>query len=473
MRYEKNELWKATLGGMGLGFLSLFLLRKPLINYLHDSVVKRIMTDSYSENLWEFISASTRAGLQPIVENNLRSQEGKIIYRPLGTPRKFLNSDDLLFNIAQLAKLPTPEDRTINMETIIGPQAARPLQITMPIMITGMAYGLGLSEKAKIALALGATKAGTAINSGEGPFLPSERKAAQHYILMYDRTGRNHNPAVLKQADAVEIQFGQGAIAGIGHPTPYASLPPKARKLMGLKPNQPTVTRARQPGISDPAKDLPLLVNRLRQITGGVPIGAKIGAGHSLEKDLEILVDAGIDFITVDGAEAATRGGPPILMDDFGVPTIIAVNRAGNYLQEQGLKNKITLIASGGLFTPGAFLKAVALGADAVYIGTAALFATVHTQSLKAMPFEPPTQTVFAQGNAAQKFNVSEGAQSLANFLNSCNLEMLEGIKALGKTSLQEVCKSDLRAVSPFLAKALDIPLITESIFAAEAQMEE
>ena len=473
MRYEKNELWKATPGGMGLGFLSLFLLRKPLINYLHDSVVKRIMTDSYSENLWEFISASTRAGLQPIVENNLRSQEGKIIYRPLGTPRKFLNSDDLLFNIAQLAKLPTPEDRTVNMETVIGPQAARPLQITMPIMITGMAYGLGLSEKAKIALALGATKAGTAINSGEGPFLPSERKAAQHYILMYDRTGRNHNPAVLKQADAVEIQFGQGAIAGIGHPTPYASLPPKARKLMGLKPNQPTVTRARQPGISDPAKDLPLLVNRLRQITGGVPIGAKIGAGHSLEKDLEILVNAGIDFITVDGAEAATRGGPPILMDDFGVPTIIAVNRAGNYLQEQGLKGKITLIASGGLFAPGAFLKAVALGADAVYISTAALFAAVHTQALKSMPFEPPTQTVFAQGNASQKFNVSEGAQSLANFLNSCNLEMIEGIKALGKTSLREVGKSDLRAVSPFLAEALDIPLITESIFAAEAQMEE
>jgi glutamate synthase domain-containing protein 2 len=327
-----------------------------------------------------------------------------------------------------------------------------------------MAFGLGLTEKAKIALAQGASIAGTAFNTGEGPYLPSERKAATKYILLYDRGGRNHQESIIKQADMIEIQFGQGAIAGIGHETAYKDLEPKARKLMHLSKGQPTITHAHVPGIEHPATDLPKLLKKLRDLTGGVPVGAKIGAGQYLEKDLEILLEAGVDFIAIDGAEAATKGAPPILQDDFGLPLIYAVNRAANYLREQGVKDKITLIAGGGLYTPGAFLKTLALGADAVYIGSIALFAMGHTQVLKSLPWEPPTQIVFAQGEYVKKFNIKDGAKALGNFLNSCNKEMQEGIRALGKTSLKEVNKNDLVSLEPVIAEAVGVPLASERL---------
>lgn len=460
-KWEQNNrnLWKIALASTGLTYLGLLLLSRPLVNIINDSFLKRLMTDAYDENLWEFVSASTRAGLQNVVETNLRSQEGVVIQRPLGSPKKFPNADNLVFNIAQLHKLPTPENVPVDMNITLGPRAARPLKLTMPIIVSGIAYGLALNEKAKLALAQGTSLVGTAINSGEGPFLPAERKAAKNYILMYDRGERKIDPQVIKQGDAVEIQFGQGARAGIGHPTKYQDLPPQARKLLGLKPGQPTVTHARVPGINEPRKDLPPLVRYLRELTGGVPIGAKIGAGNDLEKDIEILLDAGVDFIALDGAEAATKGSPPILQDDFGVPTVFAVNRAARFLEKQGVRDKVSLIAGGGLNTPGSFLKMLALGADAVYIGSIALFAMAHTQVLKAMPFEPPPQVVFAQSHFAHKLKVGMAAKHLANFLKSCNEEMMEGIRALGKTSLKEVNKNDLAALEPGISQALGIPM--------------
>lgn len=456
---KNNDVWKAALGTAGLTSLGLLLLARPLINIANDLFLKRLMTDPYHENLWEFISAGTRVGLQNIVETNLRAQEGKAISRPLGSPKNFPTTDMLMFNTAQLYKLPTPEDVPVDMSVILGPQAAKPISINMPVIISGMAFGLGLTEKAKIALATGASIAGTAINSGEGPSLVSERKAAKHYILLYDRGERNHDPHIIKQADAIEIQFGQGAIAGIGHETKYKDLEPKARKLLKLKAGQPTMTHARMPGIKNPRKDLPNLIRRLRQLTEGAPIGAKLGAGHYLEQDLEILLDAGVDFVAIDGAQAATKGAAPILQDDFGVPTVFAVDRAARYLEKQGRKGKVTLIAGGGLNTPGNFLKAIALGADIVYIGSIALFAMAHTQVLKAMPWEPPPQVVFAQSHFGNKFNTKKAAKHLAYFLKSCNEEMMEGIRALGKTSIKEVNKNDLAALDHNISQALKIPM--------------
>ncbi len=458
-KQDNQSPWKKALTVTGLTSLALALLSRPVLNIVHDLFFKRLMTDSYDENLWEFISAGSKVGLQTIVETNLRSIDGKLLNRPLGSPKKFPNADNLVFNIAQLHRLPTPEYTAVNTQTVLGRMAAKPLKISIPIIISGMAFGLGLNEKARIALCQGCTQAGTAINSGEGPFLLAERKAARHYIFMYDRGKRKYDPKLIKQADAVEIQFGQGAIAGIGHETAYKDISPKARKLLGLKPGQPEITHARVPGINEPRRDLPPLIRYLRELTGGVPIGAKIAAGNDLEKDLEILVEAGVDFIAIDGAEAATKGSPPILQDDFGIPTVFAVNRAAHFLLEQGVKDKVSLIVGGGLYTPGSFMKMLALGADAVYIGTIALFAMAHTQVLKAMPFEPPPQVVFAQSHFADRLNVKKAADSLAYFLIACNEEIMEGVRALGKTSLADVNRQDLAALEPQISEALGIPL--------------
>lgn len=458
-----NNIWKVALGSAGLTCLGLWLFTRPLLNRIHDSYLKTVMTDPYEENIWEFVSAAHRTGLQKIVETNLRAHTGRLLERPFGSPWRFPGTDGLVFNLAQLARLPVDESVTVDTRVTLGPRAARPLKISMPLIVSGMAYGLALSEKAKIALAKGASLAGTATNTGEGPFLPSEREAARHLIVQYNRGGWNYNPLILKQADMVEIQFGQAAIAGLGHSTNYDEIPPKGRRLLGLKPGQAAVTHARMPGIKNPKKDLPPLVARLRRLTGGVPIGAKIGASNDLEKDLAILLDAGVDFIAIDGAGAASKGSPPIIQDDFGVPTVYAVNRAAAFLKKQGVKDRVSLIAGGGLVTPGDFLKTLALGADAVYIGTIALFALTHTQVLKAMPWEPPVQVVFARGRYQDKLDADQAAHNLANFLWACNAEIMEGVRALGKKSVRQVNKSDLAALDPVTARALGVPLASRA----------
>ncbi|MBE3573375.1 MAG: FMN-binding glutamate synthase family protein [Moorella humiferrea] len=454
-----GDLFKTVLGSAGLTLLGLWFLRRPLLNRWHDFFLQTIMTEPYDENLWEFVSASTRTGLQKIVETNLRAHHGKIIQRPFGSPWRSPGTEDLIFNLAQLAKLPVEGSVPVDTKVTLGPRAKRPLQISMPIIVSGMAYGLALSEKTKVALARGAALAGTASNTGEGPMLPSERRAARFLIVQYTRNGLNHQPEILKQADMIEIQLGQAAIGGLGHRTEYNELPPLGRRLIGLKPGQAVVTYARMPGMNNPRKDLPRLVTRLRRLSDGVPVGVKIGAGNDLERDLEILLEADVDFIAIDGAGAASKGSPPIIQDDFGVPTVYAVNRAAAYLKKQGVKNRVSLIAGGGLVTPGDFLKVLALGADAVYIGTIALFALTHTQVLKALPWEPPVDVVFATGRYQNRLDVEKAAQNLANFLRACNAEIMEGVRALGKKAVRQVNKTDLAALDPVTARELGIPL--------------
>jgi len=136
-----------------------------------------------------------------------------------------------------------------------------------------------------------------------------------------------------------------------------------------------------------------------------------------------------------------------------------ALCRANTFLKNHNLKDKISLLVTGGLTTPGDFLKAVALGADAVYIGSIALFAMAHTQVLKAMPWEPPPEVVFFKGKYQHRLNIEKGAKNLNKFLKSCQEEMQEGIRALGKTHIREINKEDLFALDQLTAETADIPL--------------
>ncbi|MFZ5753083.1 MAG: FMN-binding glutamate synthase family protein [Bacillota bacterium] len=441
-----------------LGALGTIWLGRRAIKKVSNSFIQRLMVDSYSENLWEFVSASRKVGLQTIVETNLRAQKGKMINRPLGSPKTFPNLDGIMFNCAQLHRLPTDEGTDIDTRVVIGPSAKKPLKIEMPIIISGMAYGLALSAKAKIALAKGSTMAGTATNTGEGAFLPAERKAAAKLILQYNRGKWSKSEKILKQADMIEIHLGQGARAGVGHKIEDKQINWKIKRMLGLRWGERAIIHANFPGIKEP-NYLYHLVKYLREVTEGVPIGVKLAASKYIEEDLEIALEAGIDVIALDGSEAATKGTAPVLQDDFGLPTLFALTRATNYFQKHGLKDKVSLIMAGGLATPGNFLKAIALGADAVYIGSIALFAMSHTQVLKSIPWEPPTGVVFYKGKFQHKLNVNKGAKNLANFLEACNEEIKEAVRALGKTSIHQVDKSDLFALDPFTAEVADIPL--------------
>jgi glutamate synthase domain-containing protein 2 len=405
-----NKLVFASLLGITGGLSFIWFIRTAIKN-ASNSFLKRLMIDPYNENLWELVSASRRVGLQNIIETNLRAQSGKVLKRPLGSPKNFPDLSGIMFNYAQLHKPATNEKASIDTSVIIGPQAKKPLKLKMPILIAGMAYGLALSAKAKIALAKGSSIVGTATNTGEGPFLSAERKFAKKLIIQYSKNKWSKSTKVLKQADMIEILFGQGAGGGVG------------KRSMELSPREKAIIHANFPGL-DNSNNLKSIVTYLRKITGGVPIGVKLAASKYTEEDLRIAVESGVDVISIDGSEAATKGTAPILQDDFGLPTLFALHRATNFMKKNNLKDKVSLIILGGFFTPGDFLKAIALGADAVGIGSIALYAMSHSQVLKTMPWEPPPEIVFYKGQVQNKLNVKKASKNLANFLIACNEEI-------------------------------------------------
>lgn len=459
-RKTKDKSKKSGLGLLGAGVLlgGTILLGRSAARHIINSITTRIMTEPYEENMWEAVSAGSRTTPQVIVETNLRAELGKKILRPFGGPKKFPNFSDIMFNPAQLHTFPTPESEDIETSVILGKNARRPLRLDIPILVSGMAYGFALSAKTKVALAKGTAMAGTASNTGYGPYLPEEREAAKFLILQYSRGNWSKDPETLKKADMIEIQLGQGALAGTGEIFQREKMDQKLINLLGLKAGEDAVVHARMPEVSDPYQ-LAYLVDEIRDITDGVPVGVKLAAGNSLEEDLAIAIESGVDFIALDGAQGGTSGAAPILEDDFGLPTLYALCRANRFLEQQQAKDQVSLIISGGLKTPGDYLKALALGADAVGIGTIALWAMTHTQVFHALPYEPPVQVVFELGKDKDKLDVEKGGRNLASYLLSSVEEMKEGVKALGKKSVSEVNKDNLFALSKKVAEIADIQL--------------
>lgn len=455
---EKDTKYFKIMGTTALAVFGGALLTRKAAGYLSKKIMYPLLTDKFDENLWELSASVQRMTPNVLVETELRAHADSFIERPIGGPRKFKYLEKIMFNIAQLETLPTPRETNIDTRVVIGPLAKKPLSLDIPILIAGMSYGLAVTEAYKIAWAKGASIAGTATNTGLGPWLESERKAAKHLILQYPRASWNKDEKIIKQGDAIEIQLGQGANAGAGKTLKAKKINNKLRKRMGLDKGQDAVIHNRVEGVATP-QDLRALVARLKEITGGVPVGVKIGAGKYLEEDLKIIVGAGADFVSVDGAEAGTHSSLPILEDDFGLPTLIAAARATKFWQERKLKGKVSLLVGGGLATPGDCLKMLALGADAIYMGTAVLIATTHTQVLKVFPYEPPTQIAYEDGKYRDKFNIEEGAKSLAKFLHATVYEIEEAVKALGKTSTREVSREDIFAIDPEVAEITGIDL--------------
>ena len=166
-----------------------------------------------------------------------------------------------------------------------------------------------------------------------------------------------------------------------------------------------------------------------------------------------------MDVIALAGGQSANHSAPATIMDDFGLPTAYALCRASRFLDRQKVRDRVSLLVGGGLESPGDFVKALALGADGVFIGTIALMAMTHTQVFKAVPLEPPTQLLWNNGKYKNKFNPKDGANHLANFLRSCTEEMRISARALGKTALRDVSSDDLFATDEEAANIADIPL--------------
>jgi hypothetical protein len=224
--------------------LSIFMLIswRWIIKKIVGMTGKIILTDNYQENIMELIPGLRHMGVQNVIENTLRAQTGLPIDRPIGgSAKKWPNLDPITFIPAQTSPFPIGREEAVDVAVTIGPKAKKPMEIKIPLMISGMGYGLSLSEQARLSLAGAAKKVGTAINSGQGGILPEELKAAGKYILQFAQTEWAKEEEVIKRADMIEIRLGQGATAGMGRNVLPQNLKGRAREIMGLKDNEDAV----------------------------------------------------------------------------------------------------------------------------------------------------------------------------------------------------------------------------------------
>ena len=411
------------------------------------------------KQLLEITNLLKKISYRNYFETNMRAATGKTLDRPYGVQRAIFNWDKLQFNPRYLTQNPLNSESKVNTEVVLGPQAQKPLHLKIPIVIGGMAYGSGYSLNAKIALAKAATMSGTAANSGNGPFLDEERRYAAKYILQYPRGFWSKTERFLKQADMIEIALGHSARGPAPVRISGKKITEEVAQKYGTISGLDVLMEARLPEVEniEQWKDL---VQRLKELTGGVPIGVKFGTSHYLEAEMEIFIEGGIDVITFDGTEGGTHGGMSLFMDDMGLPIFPSLCRAAKYLREHNLQHKISLVVGGGLVAPGDFAKCLALGADAVLIGTITALVMSHTQVTKTIPWEPPTGLIYNDGKEKKKYNPDLGAKHLFNYLQSCVLEMQTLARTLGKTSLTKLDRTDLVALDPLYAEIAEISYI-------------
>lgn len=360
--------------------------------------------------------------------------------------------DDILLLGAQLNPLPLDERAAVDTSVIIGKRAKQPLRLSMPVFISHMSFG-ALSREAKIALAKGSAQLQTAMCSGEGGILEEERAAAHKYIFEYVPNRYGDTDENLRAADAIEIKIGQGTKPGMGGHLPVEKVTPEIAALRKMPLGQDIISPSRFPGI-ETKEDLKALVDSLRRRSGGRPIGVKIAAGR-IERDLACICFAAPDFITIDGRGGATGASPKLVRDATSLPTIYALHRAKKYLRAH--RADIDLIITGGLRVSSDFAKALAMGADAVAIASAALIALACQQYRICQSGKCPMGIATQDPVLRSRLQIEQGAQRVANFLRVTQEELTTFARITGHSRLCELNVDDLCTLDTEIAAHTDI----------------
>jgi methylamine---glutamate N-methyltransferase subunit C len=430
--------------------------------------------------------AQTSGIFQPAVIEDIQAKAASGLYRIRGwgtlRERRWATFDDLTFLPCSLTRIPLEGYREkCSTKTMLGTRFARkPIELDIPVMITGMSWG-ALSYNAKVALARGARMVGSSNTTGDGGMLMAERENSRTliYEVLPSRYGINIHH--MRVADAIELTIGQGAKPGTGG----LLLGSKVSDVIAMHRDLPVGvdqrSPARHPDFLGP-DDMILKVEELREATGWqVPIFIKMGASRVFD-DVKLAAKAGADVIVVDGMEGGTGASPAILQEHTGIPTLAAVCEARAALEDIGLYGAVQLIIAGGIRDGVDAAKAIALGADAVYIGTAALIALNCNRSLyiddyRQLDTEPhychhchtgrcPVGITTQDQDLMKRLDVDEGAERVANLLRVMTLEIQMLARACGKSDIHHLEPEDMAALSMEASAICRIPLAgTRKVF--------
>jgi glutamate synthase domain-containing protein 2 len=390
-------------------------------------------------------------------------------------PRKWATFDDLSFIPATLTRIPLEGYReACATRTVLGTRfAAQPLELEIPLMVTGMSFG-ALSRNAKAALSRGARMAGTSTTTGDGGMLELERTESRK--LVYEVLPSRYGIDVrhLRQADAIELTLGQGAKPGTGGLLLGTKVSEEIARLRDLPPGVDQRSPCRHPDFLGP-DDLVIKIEELREATDyRVPIFVKMGASRVFD-DVRLAAKAGADVIVVDGMEGGTGASPELLQEHTGIPTLAAVCEARAALEDIGLYGEVQLIIAGGLRHGSDCAKALALGADACYLGTALLIALncnkpLYVEDYHKIGAEPyschhchtgrcPVGITTQDPDLTARLHVDEAAERVANFFHALTSEVQILARACGKSDVHHLEPEDLRALSLEASMITGLPL--------------
>lgn len=423
---------------------------------------------------------------QPQVIDDIQTKAASGLYRIRGygtlRQRRWATFDDLTFLPCSLTRIPLEGYREkCSTKTILGTRHARkPIELDIPVMITGMSWG-ALSYNAKVALAKGAATVGSSNTTGDGGMLMAERENSKTliYEVLPSRYGINVHHMLM--ADAIELTIGQGAKPGTGGLLLGSKVSDVIAKQRDLPVGVDQRSPARHPDFLGP-DDMIIKVEELREATDGqVPIFIKMGASRVFD-DVKLAAKAGADVIVVDGMEGGTGASPAILQEHTGIPTLAAVCEARAALEDCGLYGEVQLIIAGGIRDGVDAAKAIALGADAIYIGTAALIALncnrpLYVEDYQALGTEPyychhchtgrcPVGITTQDPELMARLEIEAAAERVSNLLRSMTLEVQMLARACGKSDVHHLEPEDMAALSMEASAICGIPLAgTRKVF--------
>jgi glutamate synthase domain-containing protein 2/nitrite reductase/ring-hydroxylating ferredoxin subunit len=393
-----------------------------------------------SDGLGPFVEAMGSDRLEPSVDRG----------------RRYLSLDDLVFKPSQLDRFPLLDDVPVDTTVELGTRAAQPLKMSIPLLVSHMSFG-ALSREAKIALAAGAKAAGTAMCSGEGGIHPDELAAAGTYIFEMASGYFGWTEESISKADAIEVKIGQGAKPGLGGLLPGAKVTPEIAAVRHLPPGEDAHSPARFRDISS-LGDLRARVDWIRSVNPGAPIGIKFAAGN-VEADCAAALDAGADYLIVDGLGGGTGAAPVHVKDHVGVPSFMGLYRAARWLEDHGVDD-VQIVSTGGYRTPVEMAKGLALGADAIALATSSLMAIGCQQYRACHRGSCPVGIATQQEHLRARLDPNDAAPRLTTFLQAATDIIVDFCRITGHQRVAALARTDLASLHPDLAAATDIDFV-------------
>lgn len=414
----------------------------------------------------------TRAVIEDI---QVKAEVGRYRYAGGSLHRPVPSFDGLTFLPCTLSRVPLEGYRErCETQTVLGTRAPKPLELDIPVLIVGMSFG-ALSRNAKAALGLGASRAGTATTTGDGGMHPMERESSKKLVYQVCPSHYGNNPEHMRMAEAVEIVVGQGAKPGTGGVLLGMKVSDEVARMRTLPLGVDQRSPVRHPDFIG-ADDLVIKIEEVREATEGrVPVFVKIGACR-VRDDVKLASKAGADVIVIDGMEGASGASPDILFDHTGIPTMAAVVEARRALEEIGLYGEVQLVIQGGIRGGVDAAKAIALGADCVGIGSAAMIALGCNKDVYPEDYERlgtkagfchhchtggcPVGITTQDEELIQRLPVDEAADRVTNFLRAMTMEVQMLARACGKADVHDLEPEDMRALTLETALITGIPLV-------------